>query len=71
MRVGIFSSAITTGTVDDVVAEARVVGEEGFASFWVSQIFSHARSRLSPWPAAGPGPRAGTSVVPTFRVIRW
>ena len=37
----------------------RVVGEEGFASFWVSQIFSHARSRLSPWPAAGPGPRAG------------
>jgi F420-dependent oxidoreductase-like protein len=67
MRVGIFSSAITTGTVDDVVAEARVVGEEGFASFWVSQIFSH--DALTALAVAGrevPGLELGTSVVPTF-----
>jgi 5,10-methylenetetrahydromethanopterin reductase len=67
MRVGIFSSAITTGTVDDVVAEARVVGEEGFASFWVSQIFSH--DALTALAVAGrevPDLELGTSVVPTF-----
>ena len=52
MRVGIFSSAITTGTVDDVVAERRS---------WVRRIrlvlgladLQPWRARLSPWPAAG------------------
>jgi F420-dependent oxidoreductase-like protein len=67
MRIGIFSTSVTTGTVDDVVAEARVVGEEGFASFWVSQIFSH--DALTVLAVAGrevPGLELGTSVVPTF-----
>jgi F420-dependent oxidoreductase-like protein len=67
MRIGIFSTSVTTGTVDDVVAEARVVGEEGFASFWVSQIFSH--DALTVLAVAGrevAGLELGTSVVPTF-----
>jgi F420-dependent oxidoreductase-like protein len=67
MRVGIFSTSITVGSLDDVVAEARAVGEEGFAAFWVSQIFSHdALTALAVVGREVPGLELGTSVVPTY-----
>ena len=41
MRMGIFSGSINDGTIDQVVADARRAEEDGFASFWVPQIFGH------------------------------
>jgi F420-dependent oxidoreductase-like protein len=49
------------------VAEVRTAHEEGFASFWASQIFGH--DALTVLALAGnevPGIELGTSVVPTY-----
>ena len=55
------------GTIDDVVAEVRAAQEQGFASFWASQIFAH--DALTVLAVAGrevPDIELGTSVVPTY-----
>ncbi len=67
MRLGIFSRSMVDGTVDDVVAEVRAAHEQGFASFWASQIFG--QDALTVLALAGrevPGIELGTSVVPTY-----
>ena len=44
------SAAINGGTLDDLVEEARRSADQGFDTFWVSQIFGH--DSLNDWPGA-------------------
>ena len=67
MRMGIFAGSINDGTIDQVVADARRAEEDGFASFWVPQIFGHdALTALAVVGREVPRIELGTSVVPTF-----
>lgn len=67
MRFGLFSDAINTGTVDDVIAEARDAEQHGFDSFWVAQIFGNdALTALAVVGHEVPRIELGTSVVPTY-----
>jgi len=66
MKIGIFGGA-TDGTIDDLVSEATQVERDGFASYWVSQIFSHdALTVLAIIGRSVPRIELGTSVVPTY-----
>ena len=65
MRIGIFSG--TVRDIDGAVATARQVAEEGFAAFWLPQIFSI--DALTTHAVVGrevPGIELGTAVVPTY-----
>jgi F420-dependent oxidoreductase-like protein len=67
MRIGFFGGAITSGSIDDVVAEARQAEADGFASYWAPQIFSHdALTVLAIVGREVPRIELGTSVVPTY-----
>ena len=67
MRTGVFSSTINDGTVDEVVAEARTAEEQGFDSYWASQIFGNdALTALAVVAREVPRIELGTSVVPTY-----
>jgi F420-dependent oxidoreductase-like protein len=62
MDIGIFSSP---ATVDGVVAHARQAHEDGFGSYWTSQIFSlDALTAIAVAAREVPGIRFGTGVVP-------
>ncbi|MEO8363509.1 MAG: TIGR03564 family F420-dependent LLM class oxidoreductase [Ilumatobacteraceae bacterium] len=66
MKIGIFGGA-TDGTIGDLVSEATQVERDGFASYWVSQIFSHdALTVLAVIGRSVPRIELGTSVVPTY-----
>ena len=65
MRIGIFSG--TSRDIDGTVAAARQVADEGFAAFWLPQIFSiDALTALAVVGREVPGIELGTSVVPTY-----
>jgi 5,10-methylenetetrahydromethanopterin reductase len=67
MRIGKFGGTVNEGTIDDVVAEARRAAADGFASYWVPQIFGHdALTVLAIVGREVPRIELGTSVVPTF-----
>lgn len=68
MRIGIFGGDVAaTGTIDDHVAAARDAAEEGFASFWLPQIFGFdALTVLAVIGREVPGIDLGTGVVPTY-----
>jgi F420-dependent oxidoreductase-like protein len=67
MRIGFFGGTVNTGTIDDIVAEARQVEAEGFASYFVPQIFGHdALTALAIVGREGGRIELGTSVVPTY-----
>jgi F420-dependent oxidoreductase-like protein len=67
MRIGIFGGTLNEGTIDDVVAEAREAEADGFASYWVPNIFGHdALTTLAIVGREVPRIELGTSVVPTF-----
>ena len=67
MRLGFMSNAINSGTIDDVVAEAREALEAGAHTFWSSQIFGHdALTVLAIVGREVPGIELGTAVVPTY-----
>lgn len=67
VKHGIFSSAFNDGTLQDVVAEAAAVEQDGFASYWVPNIFGHdALTALAVVGTAVPRIELGTAVVPTF-----
>jgi F420-dependent oxidoreductase-like protein len=67
MRLGLFGTRVTDGTVDDVVEEARQAEADGFASYWASQIFGHdALTALAIVGREVPRIELGTSVVPTY-----
>ncbi|MEO7397474.1 MAG: TIGR03564 family F420-dependent LLM class oxidoreductase [Ilumatobacteraceae bacterium] len=67
MHIGIFSQGTNTGTIDQLVDEATQVEADGFASFWVSQIFGHdALTVLAIVGREVPRIELGTGVVPTY-----
>lgn len=67
MRYGIFGGAVNDGTLDDVVAEAASAERDGFAAYWVPNIFGHdALTSLAVVARTVPRIELGTAVVPTF-----
>lgn len=68
MRIGIFGGdTAATGTIDDHVAAARTAAEEGFAGFYLPQIFGYdALTVLALVGREVPGIELGTGVVPTY-----
>ena len=67
MRIGIFSGVAGTGSIDEVVADAQLAEEQGFASYWCSQIFGYdAITLLAIVGRATSTIELGTSVVPTY-----
>ncbi len=67
MKIGIFGGTVNSGTIDDVVAEAKQVERDGFASYWAPNIFGHdALTALAIVGREVPRIEIGTSVVPTF-----
>jgi 5,10-methylenetetrahydromethanopterin reductase len=67
MRLGTMSSAINGGTLDDLIGEARRAVDQGFDTFWVSQIFGHdSLTALAIVGREVPGIELGTAVVPTY-----
>jgi 5,10-methylenetetrahydromethanopterin reductase len=67
MRIGSFGGSINEGTIDDIVAEARQAEADGFASYWVPNIFGHdALTALAIIGREVPRIELGTSVVPTY-----
>ena len=56
-----------TGDVDGYIDAAGTARDEGFASYWVSQVFSHdALTLLAVIGREVPDIELGTSVVPTY-----
>jgi F420-dependent oxidoreductase-like protein len=69
MRIGIFAGDVVEAAsgLDDVVDAARSAADEGFASFWMPQIFSFdALTALAVVGREVPGIELGTAVVPTY-----
>lgn len=67
MRIGINDGTLNDGTLDRVIEHARIAGEQGFASYWVSQIFGHdAMTTLALVGRDVPRIELGVAVVPTF-----
>src|SRR3954469_15941389 len=67
MRIAIFSGSTNDGTIDQLVDEAKTAEGQGFAGFWVSQIFGHdALTALAVIGREVPRIELGTGVVPTY-----
>ncbi len=67
MRIGIFGGMAGTAPIDDVIAEVRRAERDGFATFWVPQIFGwDAITMLVMVGRETERIELGTSVVPTF-----
>jgi len=67
MKIGIFGGTVNSGTVDDVVNEAKQAERDGFASYWAPNIFGHdALTALAIVGREVPRIEIGTSVVPTY-----
>ena len=67
MRIGYFGGIVNEGTIDQVVAEARQVEADGYASYWVPQIFGwDTMIVLAIVGREVPRIELGTSVIPTY-----
>ncbi len=68
MRIGIFAGdALASGSIDATVDAARAAADEGFASFWLPNIFAgDALVTLGVVAREVPQIELGTAVVPTF-----
>ena len=67
MKIGIFGGTVNSGTIDDVVSEAKQAERDGFASYWAPNIFGHdALTALAIVGREVPRIEIGTSVVPTY-----
>lgn len=67
MRIGIFGGLTATASIDAVVEEVRTTEAEGFASYWVPQIFGYdALTLLAIVGRETDTIELGTSVVPTY-----
>ena len=67
MRLGTVSNAINSGTVGDVIDEARAAAGFGAHGFWTPQIFGHdALTVLAVVGREVPDIELGTAVVPTY-----
>lgn len=67
MRIGMFGGDTANRTIDDVVADAEQTEADGFASYWLPQIFGmDAISTLAIVGREVPRLELGTAVVPTY-----
>lgn len=67
MRIGIFGGMTANGPLDTLVDSARVAHDDGFASFWLPQVFGvDALTALAVIGREVPGIELGTAVVPTY-----
>ncbi|MGZ8753230.1 MAG: LLM class F420-dependent oxidoreductase [Acidimicrobiia bacterium] len=68
MRIGIFGgAAVEGGSIDAIVGDARTAAEQGFASYWLPQIFGvDALTTLAVVGREVPTIELGTAVVPTY-----
>ncbi|MEX0664097.1 MAG: LLM class F420-dependent oxidoreductase [Acidimicrobiia bacterium] len=67
MRIGIFGGLAANGPIDTMVDEARTAAAEGFATFWLPQIFGFdALTALAVIGREVPSIELGTAVVPTY-----
>jgi F420-dependent oxidoreductase-like protein len=67
MRIGIFAGYTANGPIDTTVAAARAAADDGFATFWLPQIFGmEALIALAVVGREVPGIELGTAVVPTY-----
>src|SRR6478609_1740709 len=67
MRIGIFAGDTAGRTIDDVVAEAQAAADDGYASYWIPQIFGmDALTVLAVVGREVPRIELGTAVVPTY-----
>jgi 5,10-methylenetetrahydromethanopterin reductase len=67
MRIGIFGGDTANRTIDEIVTDAHRAEEDGFASYWLPQIFGmDAITVLALVGREVPRIELGTSVVPTY-----
>jgi len=68
MRIGIFGGEVAgAGGIDDVVASAKESADQGFASYWMPQVFGFdALTTLAIVGRDVPDIELGTAVVPTY-----
>jgi F420-dependent oxidoreductase-like protein len=67
MRIGMFGGLTANGPIDTIVDEARAAAEDGFATFWLPQIFGvDALMALAIVGREVPRIELGTAVVPTY-----
>jgi F420-dependent oxidoreductase-like protein len=67
MQIGIFGGDMAGRSIDEAIAAARTVHDEGFPSFWVPQVFGFdALTLLSIIGREVPDLQLGTAVVPTY-----
>ena len=67
MNIGIFGGLTASATIDEVVADVQRAEEQGFATYWVPQIFGYdALTLLAVVGRETDRIELGTSVVPTY-----
>jgi len=67
MRIGIFGGEAADGTIDDLIDAARRTEADGFASFWLPQIFGPDAVTVQAIVGREvPRIELGTAVVPTY-----
>jgi len=67
MRIGIFGGDAANGPIDALVEEAKAAESEGFATYWLPQIFGvDALTALAVIGREVPRIELGTAVVPTY-----
>ncbi len=67
MRIGIFAGHTANGPIDATIDAARAAADDGFATFWLPQVFGmEALVALAVVGREVPGIELGTAVVPTY-----
>jgi 5,10-methylenetetrahydromethanopterin reductase len=67
MRIGIFGGVTATASIDEAIQDVRRAEQQGFASYWVPQIFGYdALTLLAVVGRDTSRIELGTSVVPTY-----
>ena len=67
MQIGIFGGDAANGPIDRIVDAARAAADDGFASYWLPQIFGmDALTALAVVGREVPTIELGTAVVPTY-----
>jgi F420-dependent oxidoreductase-like protein len=67
LKIGIFGGDTSRRSIDEIVADAATAHEEGFATYWLPQVFGQdALALLGLIGREVPGIELGTAVVPTY-----
>src|SRR4051794_29486447 len=72
MRIGLSPPIPGSGSVDDVVTAARQAADDGFATYWMAQVFGlDALTALTIVGREVSGIELGTAVIPTYPRHPW